>query len=220
MLLIVSLFSCFSFFGQRLKIGISYENFYSPQWDKAIQTYNFNRPFLTEKQPLIMHGTNVSFSQIFKSEKKIKKGIYLDYSYFRSDAANTNFENILQFNRVNLGYFVHIENEEKFKGFYSDFIISTVLAGLYKNVNGQPAMFEEKSFKSFGIGGEISILLGYHLKSVKLNFLSPFLSLGYSPYYYSPNSEAVINDTKTLIINPWINSFNFRAGISFRFGRK
>ena len=57
-----------------------------------IKIYNFSRPFLTEKQPLIMHGLGPCISYIFKSQKKTKHGINLSYSYFKSSSGNENFE--------------------------------------------------------------------------------------------------------------------------------
>ena len=45
-------------YSQETHIGFSYEYLYCPQFDKAIQTYNFDRPFLNEKQPLFLNGIN------------------------------------------------------------------------------------------------------------------------------------------------------------------
>ena len=42
--------------GQEVKVDVGYKYLYSNQWDKAIQTYNFSRPDLIEKQPLLMNG--------------------------------------------------------------------------------------------------------------------------------------------------------------------
>ena len=84
----------FSFLiAQELKTDLSYNYLYSNEWDKAIQTYNFSRPFNTERQPLINHGLNASLSYIFESNKNFKHGVNLSYSYFRSSAENENYEN-------------------------------------------------------------------------------------------------------------------------------
>jgi hypothetical protein len=60
---------------QEIETDLSYKYMFASNWDKAIQTYNFSRPFLTEKQPLFMHGINGSISYIFKSENKFKQGL-------------------------------------------------------------------------------------------------------------------------------------------------
>ena len=88
---------------QELKLDLSYKYIYSKQWDRAIQTYNFSRPFLTKKQPLLMNGLNTSLSYVFKNEKHFKHGINLSYSYFRSSAENENFNNSLNLHFINLG---------------------------------------------------------------------------------------------------------------------
>ena len=36
---------------QQIEVDLSYKYIFANNWDKAIQTYNFSRPFLTEKQP-------------------------------------------------------------------------------------------------------------------------------------------------------------------------
>ena len=92
---------------QEFKIDVSYNYLYSKQWDKAIQTYNFSRPFIAEKQPLLIHGLNSSLSYIFKSTKNLRHGINVSYSYFRSSAENENLENILKLHFLNLGYVLH-----------------------------------------------------------------------------------------------------------------
>ena len=57
---------------QEWKADISYKYMFSNQLDKIIQTYNFSRPLLAEKQPLLMHGLNTAVSRIFKNEKHWK----------------------------------------------------------------------------------------------------------------------------------------------------
>ena len=104
---------------QELKLDLSYKYMYSNQWDKMIQTYNFSRPFLTEKQPLLMSGLNTSLSYIFKNKKHFKHGINLSYSYFRSSAENKNLNNSLNLHLINLGYLLHYQNPEKWKNIYS-----------------------------------------------------------------------------------------------------
>ena len=127
---------------QEFKADISYKYIYAIQLDKAIQTYNLSRPFIAEKQPLIMHGLNASVSYIFKSEKKIKQGINLSYSYFRSSSDNENSVNVLNVNFLDLGYLLHYENAERLKGFYSVLIISASFRSLFRNVNREAFVYD------------------------------------------------------------------------------
>ena len=97
------LLNCISVSGQELKIDASYEYLYAYQWDKAIQTYNFSRPFEKEKQALLSNGINTSVSYIFKNKNHFKHGINFAYSFFQSAAENENFNNNLNLHFFNLG---------------------------------------------------------------------------------------------------------------------
>lgn len=200
---------------QELKLDLSYKYIYSNQWDKIIQTYNFSRPFLTEKQPLLMSGLNTSLSYIFKNEKHFKHGINLSYSYFRSSAENGNFNNSLNLHFINLGYLLHYENSDKWKGVYSELIVSVTSSGLFRNLNGEPFEYDETKSKAFGIGGDINLKCGYNLKLKNNSYLSPFLSIGYTPYLYSPNTEAVINQTMGLTSKNWTDLLTTQIGLTF-----
>lgn len=199
---------------QELKVNLSYNYIYSNQLDKIIQTYNFSRPFLTEKQPLLMNGLNTSVSYIFKNERHLNYGINVAYSYFRSVAENDNFTTTLQLNFLKLGYFLHYENPEKWKGLYTDLILSATSSGLFRNVNGEPFIYDEAKSKAFGIGGELNLKLGYYLHLKNLTYVSPFISIAYTPYLYSPNNEVVINQTKGLCAKNWTSILGAQIGLA------
>jgi len=204
-----------NFKAQEFKADVAYKYIYANQWDKAIQTYNFSRPFITEKQPLIIHGLNGSVSYIFKSQKKIKHGLNFSYAYFRSSSDNENLVNVLNLHFLNFGYLLHYENAERLKGFYSDLIISPTSSGLFRNVNGEPFVYDDSKSKAFGIGGNISLKAGHQLKIKGKTYLSPFIAFGYTPYFYSPNTEEVINQTKGLTSKKWTPIFTTQFGLTF-----
>lgn len=208
-------FTLNSIIAQEFRIDISYKYIFANKWDKAIQTYNVSRPFLEEKQPLLMHGLNASVSYIFKSSSRLKHGINISYTYFKSTAENENLKNILNLHFLNLGYMMHYENYEKTKGLYADLIISAVSSGLFRNVNDEPFEYDGIRSKAFGIGGDMSIRAGYCLNLKNNINLSPFVLVGYAPYIYSPNSEAVINQTKGLVSNNWTGIFTTQVGLTF-----
>ncbi len=164
---------------------------------------------------MLIHGLNASVSYIFKSSKSLKHGINLSYSYFKSSAENENLNNILNLHFLNLGYIIHYQNNDKANGFYTDLIISAVSSGLYRNVNGEPFEYDETRSKAFGIGGDLSIRAGYYLNLKNKIHLSPFVLVGYTPFIYSPNSEAVINQTKGLVSNYWSGIFTTQVGLTF-----
>ena len=199
---------------QEFRSDISYKYMFANKWEKAIQTYNFSRPFLEEKQPLLMHGLTASASYIFKSSKRLKHGVNLSYSNFKSSAENDKLNNVLNLHFLNLGYIIHFQNNENAKGFYTDLIISVVSSGLCRYVNDEPFNYDDTRSKAFGIGGGLSIRAGYYLNLKNRINLSPFVLVGYTPYVYSPNSEAVINQTKGLVSNNWTGIFTSQVGLT------
>lgn len=209
------LFKCLYSSAQEFKVDAAYAYMYSSQLDKAIQSYNFTRPILTEKQPLLTNGLNTSISTIFRSENHFKHGINFSYAYFRSWAENKNFSNQLNLHIVNLGYLLHYENPEKCKGLYSDLIVSVTSCLLYRAVNEELFVYDETLSKAFGIGGNVQLKFGYSFKLRNNSFLSPFLSFAYTPYLFSPNNEAVINQTKGLVCKNWTEILTAQYGLTF-----
>ena len=85
---LILLISNLTLSAQEWNLSGAYQYIYSPEWDKAIQRYNFSRPFLDEVQPLLVHGTFLETSYFFKNEKRIQSGIKIDYGFTRSSAEN------------------------------------------------------------------------------------------------------------------------------------
>jgi hypothetical protein len=215
LILKIFILSCTSASSQGLKIDASYEYLYAYQWDKVIQTYNFSRPFEKEKQPLLSNGINTSISYIFKNEKQIKHGLNFAYSFFQSAAENENFNNNLNLHFINLGYFIHYENTEKWKGFYSDLIFSGTSSIMLRNVNGEPYVYDNINAKAFGIGGTVRLKLGYSSAWKNNRCFSPFIAFAYTPYLYAPNNERIINQTKGLTSNNWTAIGMVQIGLTF-----
>ena len=201
---------------QEIEADLSYKYMFASKWDKAIQTYNFSRPFLTEKQPLFMHGINGSVSYIFKSENKFKQGINASYSHFSSYAENVNFVNQYTLHFLNVGYILRYENTEKCKELTTDLILSASSSALFRNVNDEPFIYDEVRSKAFGIGGDLSIKSSYSFNLKNNIRLSPFIQIGYTPYLYSPNTEAAINQTTGLVAPNFTDVFSSQIGMKVR----
>ena len=201
---------------QEIEVDLSYKYMFANNWDKAIQTYNFSRPFLTEKQPLFIHGINGSVSYIFKSENKFKQGINASYSQFSSYAENVNFMNQYILHFLNVGYILRYESTEKWHGLTTDFILSASSSALFRNVNDEPFIYDDSRSKAFGIGGDLSIKTSYSFNLKNNIRLSPFIQIGYTPYLYSPNTEAVINQTTGLITPDFTGVFTSQIGVKVR----
>jgi hypothetical protein len=202
-------------FAQESKVDVSYQYMHENQWDNAIHTYNFSRPFLAEPQPLFAHGLGASVSHIFKNEHRLKHGANLAYSFFRSSAENYYLNNTLHLHFIKLGYLFHFEDPRQWKGLYSELILSATSSGLFRNVNRAPFVYDEAWSKAFGIGLEIHLKLGYSLKLNRRTCLSPWISAGYAPYFYSPGSEGVINQTQRLSTKSWTRIFTAQIGLAF-----
>jgi hypothetical protein len=211
-LLYLFLFTANNAISQELKADISYKYMFANQWDKAVQTYNFSRPFNTEKQPLLIHGLNFSAAYIFNSQRKLQLGINLSYSYFRSNAENQNLTNTFNLHFINLGCILHYE---KWRELYTDLLISATSSGLFRVINGEPFVYDETKSKAFGIGAEVCFKIGYYIKLKNKFFISPFASVAYTPYFYSPNTETLINQTKGLLGKDWTGILNTQVGIAF-----
>ena len=213
--IIVMIIVHFNSIAQEFKIDASYNYMFANQWDKAIQTYNFSRPFYYEKQPLLMHGLTTTGTYIFKSAKRIKHGVNISYSYFRSSSENENLDVKLHLNFLKLAYLLHYEYKEKFKNLYTNFIFSATTSALFRNVNGKPFTYDEEKSKAYGIGGDISVKTGYLMGFKNKNGLSPFVLIACTPYFYSPNTEAVINQTKGLTSKTSTAIFSAQMGMAF-----
>ena len=201
---------------QEIEVDLSYKYIFANNWDKAIQTYNFSRPFLTEKQPLFIHGINGSVSYIFKSENKFKQGINASYSHFTSYAENVNFVNQYNLHFLNVGYILRYESTEKLKGLTTDFILSASSSALFRNVNDEPFIYDDSRSKAFGIGGDLSIKTSYSFNLKNNIRVSPFIQIGYTPYLYSPNTEAAINQTTGLVAPNFTDVFSSQIGMKVR----
>jgi len=202
--------------GQEIEADLSYKYMFASNWDKAIQTYNFSRPFLTEKQPLFMHGMNGSVSYIFKSENKFKQGINASYSNFSSYAENVNFVNQYNLHFINLGYMLRHKGNGSLKGLCTDFILSACSSAVFRNVNDEPFIYDEVRSKAFGIGGDLSVRTSYSFDIKNKIHLSPFVQVGYTPYLFSPNTEAVINQTRGLVSSNFTDVFSSQIGLKFQ----
>jgi hypothetical protein len=200
---------------QEIETDLSYKYMFASNWDKAIQTYNFSRPFLTEKQPLFMHGMNASVSYIFKSENKFKQGINASYSHFSSYAENVNFVNQYNLHFFNVGYILRHESTGSLKGLCTDFILSASSSALFRNVNDEPFIYDDTRSKAFGIGGDLSVRTSYSFNIKNKIRLSPFFQVGYTPYLFSPNTEAIINQTTGLLAPNFTDVFSSQVGVRF-----
>lgn len=202
-----------SSFAQGFGVSAAYSYCYASQFDKAIQAYNFSRPFQTEKQPLLINGFTTGLSYTFQSESRFESGIAVNYSAFRSYSENTDFNNSFHLSFLELGYTLNYHfSESKLKSSL-EMNASCLTSGLKRKINDETFAFAEEKTRAFGVGGNLSLRYLYSLRFNRNSILSPFIGVNYSPYLYSPNTETVINQTKTLYTKPWTSVVRMDVGI-------
>lgn len=201
-------------FGQDVSIGIGYSYLLAKQWDKAIQTYNFSRPFIVQKQPLLTNGVTIYSSYLFRSGKWYQNGIYLSYSYFNSSSANENLSNSLHLHFVKPGYLFHFENVKRLNNFSANIVIAAHLGTLNRRMNRNINISDDNKTTAFGIGGSIDIMCAY--RCLKINHqlaMSPYARAGFTPFFYAPGFETLLNQTKSLASKASTEILNMEVGI-------
>ena len=194
-----ALFFSFFFFhvmhAQKLSLDVSYKYMYAKQWDRSIQLYNFSRPWLIEKQPLLMHGVNAGFSYDVSSKKEFNRGLSVDFSFFRSVAENKNMANAINLYISNVGYFARKDFRILHSNCYTEIRLALTVSGIFRRINQEPMLVDETQTRAFGIGSDIQVKFGYELPCLAGIKGSLFLAVSYAPYVYSPYSESVLNQT-------------------------
>ncbi len=204
-------------FTQEMGGDFSYHYMYAPEWDKAIQTYNFSRPAASELQPLLAQGLTLGFSYFNKQTDRLATGFLLSYSNFNSYAKNDLYSNALHLHQVKLGYALRFSAPDSDRGFYMQAQASAVLGALLRAVNDEPLLVDESRVIGWGIGGELGARGGFSIILSDKFALSPFVQLNYVPYYFSPQTEAVINQTKSLVGPNWTTIFSAQVGVAFHY---
>ena len=205
--------------GQSVQAAISYDYLYNKQWDKLIQTYNESRPFLEEKQPLFQHGMNGAIGYSFPSASRVNHGIRLGYSLFLSGADNEGLTNTLLLHSVTLNYQFVLDSLWKSAHLYCFGEAGVSGNGVYRRINGEPFIVDEKRSKAWGIGASLETGIGYHLPVGSRFTVDPFASFHCLPGFYFPGIERVINQTQGLITNDFSVTFALRVGVRLRLVR-
>lgn len=212
------LFYCLLYFqlanAQKFSLDLSYQYMYAKQWDRSIQLYNFSRPWLVEKQPLLIHGINMSFNSSLSTKQKLKQGLSGDLSFFSSSAENSNLLNTVHLFLGNIGYFAHKQMTIQSSSFYAEARIAMTISGIFRRTNQAPLLLDDKQVRAFGIGSQLQVKLGYDLPFFEGMKSSLFLAIAYHPYIYSPYTESVLN--QTMGITNHYGTDMFSAQIGFR----
>ena len=199
---------------QQLRLETSYQYLHASLWNQTIQTYNFSRPYLDNKQPLLRHGFGLSASYLFGSASDFSHGIALSYSRFGSNAENTDFNSTFIQNFLSVGYVLHYQRKES--PVFSELQLSALSGMLTRRINGEAFEFDSERAKAYGIGGQIDLKIGYEIALNEKWFLAPFIGVGYVPYFYTPNTESILNQTTELVSEEEPSLFRASFGVILR----
>lgn len=201
---------------QVLSVDVSYQYLSAKQWNRAVQTYNFSRPFLPERQPLFASGAGVLLGYGFPAAQRVQHGVELAYAYFRSAAENVDFNNTLNLHFLQLGYQARYPMTEHL---YLDLVVSAKASGIFRNINGERLEDDEARAYALGVGGDLTLRVGYRIRMGSGQYIAPFVAVGYTPYLYAPNVEPVINQTKRLVGGGSTGIATAQVGARFEIGR-
>ena len=209
---------CSCTFSQSWKVYLGMDDVYCPRWDQAIQTYNFTRPWLSEKQPLMQYGAYSKIEHVFNSQSETtwKKSLYLNYSINSSVAENTNFINRLIVQTVTPGVGFTHGLSRKVNQLNVTICTGLLLSALKRTINDSAIVLENEWSTSFGIGVQTEMIVKYDFHLAK-KMISPFLNFGFTPYLFQPDAEVMLNETKGLISKPNYILVNASAGVVLGF---
>jgi hypothetical protein len=208
LLVVVFLIFCRFLNAQQLSFGAAYNYLYSKQWDEVVQYYNSSRPFLAEKLPLLQHGFTAHSDFYFRSNTSVNHGITASYSFAAIGADNSGLNVLVRLHQLQLGYSLKLENCFGWNKTFLAFDAAVIGGKITRLVNDEDFLYADEKHGAFGIGGMIGTQFGYSYSLNDKSRISPFLHAGYSPYYYFPGVEKVINQTQGLI-------FERRTGLLF-----
>jgi hypothetical protein len=203
---------------QKFACGIGYDYLYSREWDAAIQTYNFSRPHIVIEQPLLMHSPELNFEWTLKTQSKLQHGVEFNWSWCGSRASNTDLSVALHYHFLQPAYFLRYFISDGNK-VYIQSSIGLRTGVLFKRVNGEAYLIDEKRRPALGAGAHINLYFGYNIPLLESRMISAYVGAGCSPYYFSPYTEAILNQTVGMTGNKFTTVISGQVGVKFYFVR-
>ena len=185
---------------------------YSGQWDRAIQTLNFNR-FNFGTQPLLRFGFTVGTSYRFNKTSS-PYGLSGRYGLVWSVNDFPGRSTVLQLHQLAIHYTYTWKPSDQQPLFIclSGGALSTLLL---RKIESQYYVYDERVARAVGIGPELALRTYYTLRENSKFTWSPFLSCTYSPFLWSPQTEALINQTGGFTSNAFTMLTQVQLGVIF-----
>ena len=193
---------------QQLAVEANGLYIYSGQWDRAIQTLNFSTPQFGI-QPLLQFGAGIGASYYFKN---LQQGLQLNYGLVQSVNEVPGRKTAFELHQLNLHY---LYAPKLFKKETLHFVISGgfVSTMLLKRINSAYYTYDDQLAKAVGIGPDFAVQFKYTLGVGDAFKWQPFIRAGYSPFLWSPKSEAIINHTNGMSSNDYTMLLRAQVGI-------
>jgi len=215
----IALLASFTAMAQQTGWSVSYKTLHVTTWNEAVRTYNFSRPFLSEKSPLLSHGVGISYLKTKPTSKGWERGWDWRLSYFQTSSSSTNLDLTIAATQLSLGHRFRLteESEAGKRDFYLTPLLN--IHGLARFHNGELIEIEEGEGSrrlltgGFGLGGEMA--LRQSLWSFKTSNISLILGLQYEPVRWTYQPADIFNLSLTANEKNLSDAFTFRAGFQW-----
>jgi len=184
---------------QELGFTINYSLIEAKEWNQATQVYNLSRPFLANKQPLLRHGMNLGLYYLPNTVNRFSWGPSLSFSFFRSTAANPDFDISIRSLLLDLGIKLQYQPLADNRNLNLSLTPNLTITTLARKLNGELAILgeteENTPLRSYGLGFGLNTQVSYDY-SINANWsISPMLGAGYYPYLWVNRSEVIFNES-------------------------
>jgi hypothetical protein len=211
------LFVGFCFWGmdaraQGLELGAAANYVFVPAFDRALQTHNSTRPFIGTPQPLLEYGFRMDAGWMNATSSRWQRGVAAAYGFTRSRAENGGLLTRIPFHRLELGYRWRRGTENGVNGFTLG-VAGTSVGSLIDRRQSTAADGQtERIARAWGIGAGAEIEVGYAVHSSGLIWM-PFAAASLVPLHYTPNAEAVLNQTRGVVGGAWAAMYIGQIGL-------
>ncbi|MCB9235577.1 MAG: hypothetical protein H6581_28230 [Bacteroidia bacterium] len=206
---------------QQFSLGLSYQWLHASQWNKAVETYNFSRPFLTEKQPLLRSGVRLDAAWILRENGKFSWGPALAASFHHSAADNPNYDIAIHAFLLDLGvrlqYLVPIGQNSSLNLSFTPAVTGAMLT---RSLNGEIVIVgpgeEDQPLRKAGVGLGLNFQLAFDLPMGQNWKISPLLGVNYDPMVWVSRSEVVFNEATVGELRSVTSLIRFQGGFAIR----
>jgi len=205
--------------------SLAYGRVSIPQWNRAIEVYNFSRPYLLE--PLETYSSNIHLQGYWlqRPYEKVSLGPMINYTRNCLNGKAPNLRVDVHVQRLELDALVRLRKvafKKELNSFFMDLSPGIHLAYLTRRHNGK-AIFTVsdeailKRVRSLGIGIGLGFKIGYSLYFSRQLLVSPFALIKYTPLMYAKNSINVLNQLTMDGLRDHSMVYDFRVGIEVSF---